>query len=513
MHALTKHARHLVLFLALLLPVLTIGDTALAQPESAPAETAPPQTRVESDRWYEVWVDDARAGWTRETVVREEGRFVTKSEMRMSMERAGQTIEIRMETVFTETEAGEPIEATIAQWLGPSPVRTTYRFEDDHVLAVTSQNDAEHQVRLDKPEGEWLPPAAARRYIARRLASDAREITVRTLDPSNGPVVTTVTWSGIEPAEIEVVGQPTECVVADTRTQSGPASMKGREWIAPDGASLRNEIEIGGMTMSFVASSRERASAAVTPPEVMMSTFVKPDRPIRNPRRTSRAVYLLSARGGDMPELPDTGAQRVETLEGGGVRVTIDTASPAPDPDAEAGPHLEATSYADAGDERVRELTEEALRGAGDEPRARAEALRRFVLRHIAEKDLGTAFATASEVARSGQGDCSEHAVLLAAMLRAAGIPSRVAVGVVYVEQFAGERNVFGYHMWTQALIDTPEGPTWLDLDATLDERTAFDATHITLATSDLAEGRTISQLAGFAPLLGALEIRVEEAR
>ena len=57
--------------------------------------------------------------------------------------------------------------------------------------------------------------------------------------------------------------------------------------------------------------------------------------------------------------------------------------------------------------------------------------------------------------------------VLLAAMLRAAEIPSRVAVGVIYVERFAGERDVFGYHMWTQALIDQPD-PVWNPLPSEL---------------------------------------------
>ena len=41
--------------------------------------------------------------------------------------------------------------------------------------------------------------------------------------------------------------------------------------------------------------------------------------------------------------------------------------------------------------------------------------------------------ATAAEVARSREGDCTEHAVLLAALARARGIPARVAMGLVYV--------------------------------------------------------------------------------
>ena len=39
--------------------------------------------------------------------------------------------------------------------------------------------------------------------------------------------------------------------------------------------------------------------------------------------------------------------------------------------------------------------------------------------------------------ARTRSGDCSEHAVLLTALLRARGIPARVSHGLVYLEQRA----------------------------------------------------------------------------
>jgi transglutaminase-like putative cysteine protease len=216
---------------------------------------------------------------------------------------------------------------------------------------------------------------------------------------------------------------------------------------------------------------------------------------------------------GALPRIPVSAYQDVEAVSEGAARVTVDLgaerASGAVDLDA----HLAATTYANAEDEVIVALVQEALRGAGASARERAEALRRFVFRHIRTKDLGRAFATASETARSGEGDCSEHGVLLAAMLRAAGIPSRVAAGVVYVDEFAGERGVFGYHMWAQALLETDAGPAWVDLDATLDDGTPFDATHIAFAVSDLAEGGAITSLAGIAPLLGTLEIKVEEVR
>ena len=482
----------------------------------AAAEGAVAPVQVESDRWYEIWMGGGRAGWSHEFVTTDAEHITTTTVMQMKIGRADEAVEIRMRSEFVETLAGEPVEVRTEQRLGPTPIRATYRFGEDGVTVVQIRDGQEQETLIPSPEGEWLPPAAAGRYVAQRLASGAKEITVRTVDPSNGLTASTVTRSGIAPGETEVAGERTACLVATTRTMVGATPMSGKEWLLRDGTVLRTEMAVGGLTMVSVASTRELALEAFEPPELMVSTFVRPDRAIPRPRATDRAVFRVRVSEGELAELPESGFQRVERLDDGSARVSVDTRAPATTEaltDESLAVFLASTTYADTGDDLIRTLTDRVLAGAGAAPGARAEALRRFVYTHISRKDLGTAFATASEVARSCQGDCTEHGVLLATMLRAAGIPSRVAVGVIYVERFAGERDVFGYHMWTQGYLETEGGPAWVDLDATLDRRTPFDATHIALATSDLAEGQTISQLAGVAPLLGTLEIEVEEAK
>jgi hypothetical protein len=118
----------------------------------------------------------------------------------------------------------------------------------------------------------------------------------------------------------------------------------------------------------------------------------------------------------------------------------------------------------------------------------------------VEEKNYDVAMATASEVIETRQGDCSEHAVLLAAMARAEGIPSRAAIGLVYA--LGG----FCYHMWTQVYIDG----AWRDVDAVLPGRD-FDATHIRLATSAMGKGDSLLDLAAFVTVFGNLKIEIIE--
>jgi hypothetical protein len=58
----------------------------------------------------------------------------------------------------------------------------------------------------------------------------------------------------------------------------------------------------------------------------------------------------------------------------------------------------------------------------------------------------------ASVVARRRKGDCSEHAVLTAALARQQGIPARVAIGVALVSQDK-RHGAFG-HAWAEMLED-----------------------------------------------------------
>jgi transglutaminase-like putative cysteine protease len=131
-----------------------------------------------------------------------------------------------------------------------------------------------------------------------------------------------------------------------------------------------------------------------------------------------------------------------------------------------------------------------------------AVALEQFVRGAITEKNFSQAFATAAEVAQTREGDCTEHAVLLAALLRARNIPARCAMGLVYFPQADGAG--FAYHMWTEAWIED----RWIPLDGTLG-RGGIGGGHLELAHSNL---KGVGPYAAFLPVfrvLGQLELDV----
>ncbi|MEO1582951.1 MAG: transglutaminase domain-containing protein [Planctomycetota bacterium] len=462
-----------------------------------------------TERYYIVNLGGERAGWTREAEVIENGLITTTAEMRFAIKRGPIEIDITLETEFVETEDHEPVSMRSTQAMGAIPVDTVYVFEEGGVR-VTTRQAGQTSTRLQAiPGGDWVTPARASEISAASLAEGNETLTLTVIDPSIGLVPVTTRRSEITETSAEVLGKtvPGYRVVSTSSIAPGSESI---EFIGLDGELLRATVTLGGMEITTIAADKEIALADIDPPEIMRSTFIKPSRTIRSPRETTRGVYLLSVEDGPLPDLPQTASQSVERVDASTVKVSV-TAEPASDRgDPPTDADLASSTMIACTDEAILALVERSSRIAGAPPSVRAEALRRFVHSYVDEKSLGVGFATASEVARTRVGDCSEHAALLAAVLRADGIPSRVVSGLIYAQDFIGSQDIFGYHMWTQAYVDTPQGERWVDLDATLPPSTPTDATHIALDVSTLSDDDTVNAMIALAPLLGTLSVKVE---
>ncbi len=117
---------------------------------------------------------------------------------------------------------------------------------------------------------------------------------------------------------------------------------------------------------------------------------------------------------------------------------------------------LASGPYIDLDDSLLQSLAEEGIQGA-PLPLDQALALETFVGEMIVD-DYSHLFDSASQVAVNKEGDCTEHSVLLVALLRLNGIPARSAAGLI----IDGDLRVAMGHMWVEAYIDG----CWMPLDA-----------------------------------------------
>jgi transglutaminase-like putative cysteine protease len=464
------------------------------------------------ERWYTLQMMGKRAGYMQASQKTENGLITSVTKLVLGVGRGDAAIKVSIEGTFVETVDGKPVSMESVQSLGKTPVVTKYTFGPSAIEVVSNQAGQENRTEKPLPEGQWLTPAAATEYLRQRLGAGATEVVVRTVDPMTGADPATTTRKGIEATTADVMGKSVKAFECISTVSTAPG-VESTEVVDEQGVPIRSTASLGGLQIQVEMSTREMAIAKGESPELMVRTFVRPDRKIDGARELREAVYVLRVPQGEMPELPRTGVQRVEKLQADTARVSVRLADDAgaEEGDAANEDYRKSAPLLNHEDPAVRKLVERAIKDAPEDKVERAEALRKFVHGFIRQKDLGVGFASASEVARSRQGDCTEHGMLLAAVLRADGIPSRVVSGVIYADQFAGEREIFGYHMWAQALLQVDGRWVWRDLDATLER--PFDATHIALGVSALPDGNATASLSGLIPLLGRLEIKVEEAK
>ncbi len=238
---------------------------------------------------------------------------------------------------------------------------------------------------------------------------------------------------------------------------------------------------------------RETALTPASPVELMGAALIHSPAAIPAPRSLERAEYIVRYSAAAAARWPRGVGQSIEALGPGQVRIRVDAArAEAPGASASevegwepesARDYLRPTAFLESDAPLIRRMAEEAV-GEIRDPMAAARAIERYVRAEIHDKTLDMGFASALETARAKRGDCSEHAVLCAALARARGIPSRIVVGIAYVPDaiFGREdpRGFFVFHVWTELMVRPGR---WLPIDAALG---GFDATHIALTKSPL---------------------------
>lgn len=151
---------------------------------------------------------------------------------------------------------------------------------------------------------------------------------------------------------------------------------------------------------------------------------------------------------------------------------------------------LAASAYVQSASPRIKE---KSLEIAGQElpPMQKVRRLADWVHGNIRKRPV-VGVPDAISTLKSGIGDCNEHAALFAALARSAGIPTRIAAGVAFME------NAFFYHAWNEVCVNN----TWISVDTTFGQLPA-DVGHLRFLHGELQEQVHI------VPLLGRLRIEV----
>lgn len=497
--------------IALACSLTLLAATAQA---AAPFDVDDPPQGLFLEEWMEVSLMGQKVGYARITFRRDGDDIHTGNTMFMKILRGSVALEMTSVEESTESLGGEPLAYSYMVNMAGQPMEQEGTIADGQVTIVSEQGGRQQRRVVPYPEGALMTWGMQRKTMNLPLEPGA-SFTGEMFVPSISVDATKVTYRVIGPEEVMIRGQAFPAWKAQMDMIIGGNNIPTTLWVDDDHQVLKTSLNVMGMPMEMIRSDEATALGDFHPAEIFESSLITLNRDI--PADATEVVYKVTQTnpGASPLNFPQSEFQQVKALGQGQYLVTVRRADHAKLPAAveeklaNAEEYLSENLILDTQDPKVRELAIQAQAAGRPGIVATSDRMRKFVTDYIEDKNLSVGFATASEVAANPEGDCSEHAVLLAAMGRVNGIPSRVAAGLVYLSSMVDStgsprQDVMGYHMWTQFYIDGH----WVDFDAAQDESECAP-TRITLLTSSL-QSSSIAELGlDLLDSIGQLEIEI----
>jgi hypothetical protein len=350
-------------------------------------------------------------------------------------------------------------------------------------------------------------PAYPERYLRQKPLKPGETFSTKVFVPEFSKF-TKVTFAADDLRPIKLLDTKEHSLLLVKVNYAEIPELKMRQYVDADGHVKVGETDMFGGVGRVYEVTREVALQTIAGPELdfAINTLIGVDPPIQDAHRKKKIVYRISSEDSPEQSFVSGGTQQIKRLSDNAIELTVIAKSLPPvnsrvvTTDAK---YLNATRFLQSRDSLVIEHADRAAAGETDPSRV-AGRMEKYVLDKIKQKNFSTAMASAAEVAQKMEGDCTEHAVLLAAMLRAKKIPSRIAAGLVYVESL----NSFGGHMWTEAFL----AGEWIPLDATLG-RGGIGAAHLKMSESAMDEDSPLPVMT-FLPLYniqGKLKIEAQK--
>lgn len=471
------------------------------------------------EQWDAVLFDDVQVGYSHtairltENATGAEALVNVDYVLKLRVNRFGDGSEPAIHISAVETTAGEPRSFAVQTLLGQQPLRCTGRVENGKLL-VERQGDAGTVAPITLP-ADVLGFQGVEVSLRQRplQAGESRE--VRTLDPL---------FMAIAENELQAAQRETVSLLGDTKDLlrisltsniPGQAKLQYVLWADEQGNILKRESVGLGIQQTTIATTKARAmqSAGQGSFDLGNRSVVRLAQPLDRPHQRSPLGYRVTLRESNPAQVfAANRLQTVKSIDDRTAEVQVSAfdwsslvSSEPGTPTAGPAPAGERVSAGDRDPNRLvpsdhPAVVRMATGVAAEEtnPAAICLALEKFVHESIRQVNYDTVLGSAADVVQRMEGDCTEHAVLLAALAKARGIPARAAVGLVYVPSLQG----FAFHMWTEVYL----AGRWLPLDATLGQG-GIGAGHLKLLDTNFAEGDGLTALLPVAQVLGQLQI------
>jgi len=496
-------------------------------PPVPPATVVPPATppvpapadkgdgKVLFDYWFAAAVEGERIGYlqwsAREVEKNGQKLWVGLKYQHFTIDRFGQVVSQFGEESTVETPAGEVLVASMRQGLGMNQALALTGTVEGKVLKIRGEGAAAGASDTPWPGGVTGLTTEPRLFKEKRGKAGEAFDYLTYVPQVNRVVKVTVTFEGEEATALWPNTPPRKLLrfVSKMEPVGNFKLPPATTWCDAETAEpLRVEFDFPGLggRVTFLRTTEAAAKAPVARPlKLFNAQSIRLDREIPGIHGMGSAVYNVRAARDDDPGtvFPADARQQVKNLDPKAKTFELHVAaSHGPVAGAAAEPvpgkeFLGSSFFINWDNEAVKMHAAKAVAGLPAAAGAwdKAKAVERWVHQNMKAVEFSQAMATADNVAKTLTGDCTEYAMLGAAMCRAVGVPSRTVLGLVYAAG-PGGKPFLAYHMWYEAFA----GDQWVPLDATLGQG-GVGPGHIAITAHSWHDERS------FAPLLPVLRV------
>jgi hypothetical protein len=446
---------------------------------------------AEEIEYYAVIMDGTKVGYATHSRIVADGQAKTADFVDMTLNRMGVSINLKTSESCTETAEGKPVAFATEQSLGFMASKTQGIIGSDGIVKVQTNTGGQQG---NSPQNTFTWPKGAvmaeglRLLIMEKGLKEGASYDVNIFSPSLLKAVSSHVNVGAK-ENVDLLGRIVTLTKVETvMSMPDTGEITTINYVDDQYEPLKTVMPMMDIKIELVACEKEVALGSNDIFDIGDKMFLASPQPIEDVGSARQIGYSLMPTG-DANNLiiPQSDNQRVEKLENGDMIVVVEPVSmpkggrfPYRGTDEQLIEATKPSRYLQSDDPRIKELARRAVGNTKDVGEA-AKRIERFVADYVTDTSLSIGYASASEVAQSRKGDCTEFSVLCAALCRAAGIPARVVAGVAYTDDFMG-RSGFGGHAWVEANISGK----WVGLDPTFTKGgRGFDAGHIALASGD----------------------------
>ena len=304
------------------------------------------------------------------------------------------------------------------------------------------------------------------------------------------------------------------------RVKSTSSMGAMRTWETPKGELVKAEMTLGPASIAMYQESKESAQnldsnppkfeiagapapgTYVPPDDFALATAVAVNRTIVNPRNITKLRAIISGVTDPTQVISDDLQKATPILDRPGyyayevisAKPKTDKTIMLPITDSAVKSQLTSIPYLEGTDS---DLISQTKRIVGNEKGAAivVQKIRSWVFQNMTPDYTIGVPRSSGEIFHKRRGVCRDYATLFAGMARVAGIPTRLAGGIVY-----GEGKFF-YHAWAECWIGE-----WIPVDPTLN-LDVVDATHLKFAQGDVTDMYRV------ATVVGRLKIEILETQ